>query len=74
MYQYAWFIVTYDIPASGGCAAVGGITTSVTITAIPTAAIIYAGTPFCTSLSTPQTVIITAPELIQEVHSVLLQD
>ena len=49
------YTVTYTIPASGGCAAVP-VTTSVTITAIPTATISYAGTPFCKSLITAQNV------------------
>ncbi|WP_035654990.1 T9SS type B sorting domain-containing protein, partial [Flavobacterium saliperosum] len=40
------YTVTYTIPATGGCAAVP-VTTSVTITAAPTATISYAGTPFC---------------------------
>jgi hypothetical protein len=35
------------------------VTTSVTITAVPTATISYAGTPFCTSVSTPQSVTLT---------------
>ncbi len=52
------YTVTYPIPASGGCAAVTASTT-VTITALPAATISYIGTPFCTSLSSPQTVILT---------------
>jgi len=48
------YTVTYSIPASGGCAAVP-VTTTVTITAVPTAGISYAS-PFCMSLSTPQAV------------------
>ena len=52
------YTVAYTIPASGGCAAVSG-TTGVTITALPTATISYAGTPFCTSLSTGQAVTLT---------------
>jgi gliding motility-associated-like protein len=51
------YTVTYTIPASGGCAAVP-VTTSVTITAVPTASISYAS-PFCISNSTPQNVTIT---------------
>src|SRR6266540_905429 len=46
------YTVTYTIPASDGCAAVP-VTTSVTITAVPTATISYAGTPFCKSASNP---------------------
>jgi hypothetical protein len=42
------YTVTYTIPASAGCAAVP-VTTSVTITAVPTSTIRYAGAPFCTS-------------------------
>nr|WP_294934331.1 T9SS type A sorting domain-containing protein [uncultured Flavobacterium sp.] len=52
------YTVTYTIPASGGCSAVP-VTTSVTITAVPTATISYAGTPFCKSLATPQSVTLT---------------
>jgi len=50
--------VTYTIPASGGCAAVP-VTTSVTITAVPTASISYGGTPFCQSLVGAQSVTLT---------------
>ncbi|KGO92290.1 beta strand repeat-containing protein, partial [Flavobacterium enshiense] len=49
------YTVTYAIPASGGCAG-KNVTTDVTITALPTAAISYAGTPFCTSVTTGQNV------------------
>ncbi|MCX6305181.1 MAG: hypothetical protein NT040_09440 [Bacteroidetes bacterium] len=52
------YTVTYAIPSSGGCAAVP-VTTSVTITALPTAMISYAGTPFCQTVSTPQPVTLT---------------
>jgi hypothetical protein len=51
------YTVTYSTPASGGCPAVTA-TTSVTITAVPTATISYAGAPFCTSLTTAQPVTI----------------
>ncbi len=51
------YTVTYTIAASGGCGIVTA-TTSVTVTAIPTATINYAGSPFCTSISTPQSVTI----------------
>ena len=47
------YTVTYTVPASNGCVAVP-VTTSVTITATPTAIISYSGTPFCTSISSPQ--------------------
>ncbi|MCF8294927.1 MAG: hypothetical protein K9I34_02590 [Bacteroidales bacterium] len=49
------YLVTYTIAASGGCSAVIA-TTSVTINSAPTATISYAGTPFCYSLATPQSV------------------
>lgn len=49
------YTVTYTIPAASGCPAVTA-TASVTITAPPSATISYAGTPFCTNLSAPQTV------------------
>src|SRR5207249_5408584 len=52
------YTVTYTIPASGGCAAIP-VTTSVTITAPPTATISYAGTPFCKSVATAQPVTLT---------------
>jgi gliding motility-associated-like protein len=48
------YTVTYTIAASGGCVAVS-TTTSVTITAAPTATIVYAG-PFCQTLTTVQSV------------------
>ncbi|MCF6130522.1 PKD domain-containing protein, partial [Flavobacterium sp. AS60] len=51
------YTVTYTIAAGGGCAAVTA-TTSVTITALPTASISYA-TPFCSSVATAQSVTLT---------------
>ncbi|OWY24345.1 T9SS C-terminal target domain-containing protein [Sphingobacteriales bacterium UPWRP_1] len=45
------YTVTYTIAAAGGCAAVS-TTASVTITALPVAAISYTGTPFCSSAAT----------------------
>jgi len=45
------YIVTYTIPASGGCPAVP-VTTNVTITALPTASISYTGSPWCTTAGT----------------------
>ncbi|WP_281322051.1 DUF7507 domain-containing protein [Flavobacterium aestivum] len=42
------YTVTYTIAAAGGCAAVTA-TTSVKITALPTANISYSGSPWCTS-------------------------
>ena len=45
------YTVTYTIAASGGCA-VYTTTTTVTITAAPSATISYAGTPYCTSAGT----------------------
>ena len=47
------FTVTYTIAAAGGCAQVTA-TTLVTITQMPSASFSYAGNPFCTSVSTPQ--------------------
>ncbi|UOK42527.1 MULTISPECIES: T9SS type A sorting domain-containing protein [Flavobacterium] len=52
------YIVTYTIPPNGGCAAVP-VTTSVTITAVPTASISYTGAPYCLSVTTPQNVTLT---------------
>src|SRR5205814_645735 len=52
------YTVTYTIPSSGGCAAIP-VTTSVTITAVPTATISYAGTPFCKSVGAGQSVTLT---------------
>jgi hypothetical protein len=49
------YTVTYTIAAAGGCA-VFTTTASVTITAAPSATISYAGTPFCTSVGTSQSV------------------
>ncbi|PWA04581.1 immunoglobulin domain-containing protein, partial [Flavobacterium laiguense] len=48
---------TYTIATAGGCAAVTA-TTSVTITALPTASIFYSGSPWCTSV-TNQSVTLT---------------
>jgi hypothetical protein len=55
------YTVTYTIPASGGCGIIT-TTTSVTVTALPTASISYAGTPFCLSLMTPQPVTLTGTD------------
>jgi hypothetical protein len=52
------YTVTYTAPASGGCGVVP-TTTSVTITAKPTATISYTSTTFCKSLATGQTVTLT---------------
>jgi hypothetical protein len=49
------YMVTYTLPASGGCGPVTAFTI-LTITRAPSASISYAGTPFCTSLWLPQTV------------------
>ena len=49
------YVVTYTTLASGGCASIQ-TTTNVTITAIPTATIVYANSPFCTNLNTAQAV------------------
>ena len=52
------YVVTYTAPASAGCASVP-VTTNVVITALPTATITYAGTPFCTTLTTGQSITLT---------------
>ena len=52
------YVVTYTAPASAGCASVP-TTTNVVITSLPTATITYAGTPFCTTLTTGQAVTLT---------------
>jgi len=49
------YTVTYTMAAAGGCSAQTA-TTAVTITAIPSATISYAGTPFCKSVGTAQPV------------------
>ena len=49
------YTVTYTIAAAGGCAIVTA-TTPVTITALPVAAINYAGSPFCKTLGAGQPV------------------
>ena len=51
------YTVEYNIPAAGGCSTVT-VNTNVSITLLPTAAIIYAD-PFCRSLTTPQAVTLT---------------
>jgi len=52
------YTITYTVPATI-CGPVGTSTASIVITALPTAAITYAGTPFCTSLTTGQAVTLT---------------
>ncbi len=52
------YTVTYTVPASGGCGSVTA-TAPVTITALPTAAISYTGSPYCSSLATIQSVNLT---------------
>jgi len=52
------YTVTYTVPATT-CGPLGTSTTSIVITALPTAAITYAGTPFCTSLTSGQVVALT---------------
>ncbi len=52
------YTVTYTIVASGGCA-LFTTTTSVTITTAPAATISYSGSPFCSSISTPQSASLT---------------
>jgi gliding motility-associated-like protein len=55
------YIVTYTLSAAAGCSQVQ-TTTNVTITEIPTASISYAGTPFCTTLTTGQAVTLTGTD------------
>ena len=52
------YTVTYTIAAAGGCAAVIA-TTSVTLNTAAVATIAYAGTPYCTSVTTAQAVTLT---------------
>ncbi len=52
------YIVTYNVPSFGGCAGYP-ITTNVVINSFPTAALSYAGTPFCKSLLTNQPATLT---------------
>ena len=52
------YTVTYTMAATGGCSA-QAVTTSVTITTLPAAAISYSGSPFCKSNGTAQAVIQT---------------
>ena len=49
------YTVTNTIAASGGCTVVSA-TSPITITALPAATISYAGTPFCRSVTTAQSV------------------
>ena len=46
------YIVTYSLPASGGCASIPA-TTTVTITALPVATFSYSGSPYCSNASNP---------------------
>jgi uncharacterized protein (TIGR02145 family)/gliding motility-associated-like protein len=48
--------ITYSIPAANGCSVVNA-TSSVTITPVPSAVISYPGSPYCRTVSTPQTVL-----------------
>ncbi|MDT0647518.1 LamG-like jellyroll fold domain-containing protein [Zunongwangia sp. F260] len=52
------YTVTYTIPAAGGCPA-STATTEITITPLPTAAIAYESSPFCSSDSTDKLVTLT---------------
>lgn len=52
------YTVTYTAPASGGCEAITA-TTEVTITPLPTAAIVYETSPFCSSDSADKLVTLT---------------
>lgn len=47
------YTVIYTIPSTSNCPAVS-VNTTVTITAVPSASITYAGSPFCKSLTTAQ--------------------
>ncbi|MES2836455.1 MAG: gliding motility-associated C-terminal domain-containing protein [Bacteroidota bacterium] len=51
----AAYVVSYTIAANAGCPAVVS-TRALTITALPTASISYASSPYCTSISTGQSV------------------
>jgi gliding motility-associated-like protein len=55
------YTVTYTVPATT-CGPVGTSTANIVITAFPTATISYAGTPFCTSLTTGQAVTLTGTD------------
>ncbi|PHS04517.1 MAG: hypothetical protein COA88_13485, partial [Kordia sp.] len=55
------YIVTYTVPASAGCAAVPA-TTTVVVTELPTAAIVYGATPYCTSITTAAAVTLTGTD------------
>ncbi|MEI6060779.1 MAG: T9SS type A sorting domain-containing protein, partial [Bacteroidota bacterium] len=46
------YIVTYTIPASGGCDTISS-STSVTITALPIATFSYTGSPYCSNAADP---------------------
>jgi sugar lactone lactonase YvrE len=52
------YTVSYSTPATGGCSAIVA-TTQITITAFSTASINYAGSPFCKSITTPQSITLT---------------
>ena len=45
------YVVTYTVPASGGCAVYSN-TTNIVITSMPSATISYAGSPFCIAAGT----------------------
>ncbi|CAM3950233.1 T9SS type B sorting domain-containing protein [Flavobacterium cucumis] len=52
------YTVSYAIPANGGCTP-APVTTTVTITPLPTAIINYAGSPYCETITTSQAVGLT---------------
>jgi len=52
------YTVTYTVAASNGCSEVI-TTTTVTVTDVPTATISYSGNPFCTTITTPQPVLLS---------------
>ncbi|MFC0776393.1 HYR-like domain-containing protein, partial [Terrimonas alba] len=54
------YSITYTIPASGGCPAIPVVFNNIiTITPVPTANIIYTGSPYCNSVTTAQPVTLT---------------
>ena len=56
------YTVTYTIPANSGCVAIP-ITTNIKITEVPTASISYAGSPFCTTLTSGQAVTLSGTNI-----------
>ncbi|MBK8609256.1 MAG: putative Ig domain-containing protein [Chitinophagaceae bacterium] len=54
------YIVTYTVPASGGCG-ITITTTTITITAAPTATIAYTGSPYCSNAGTASVTLTGTP-------------